>query len=136
VTRIEEIINGGIFITPPEMVSGNTLLRNDLPVIVQIVRDDAAYQFHSRIRVSGSGETRRFILTPPQRMQRVQRRMFARVDVTTRIEYALIQSGMIGRSGKKIRVGAKPVSVDMSPVGCWLNPRRTDGWTGDGSANP
>ena len=93
VARVEEIINGGVIITHPEFVSGNTLLRNELPIIVQIAREDAAYQFHSRIRLQGSGATRRFILTPPRGIKRVQRRMFARVDFTTRVEYTLLPTG-------------------------------------------
>ena len=88
VARIEEFINGGIIITNPEFASGNSLLRNDIPVIVQITRKDAAYQFHSRIRVQGDDASRRFILTPPRGLQRVQRRMFARVDFPTRVVYA------------------------------------------------
>lgn len=93
VARVEEIINGGVIITHPEFISGSTLLRNELPVIVQIAREDAAYQFHSRIRLHGSGATRRFILTPPRGIKRVQRRMFARVDFTTRVEYAPLPTG-------------------------------------------
>jgi c-di-GMP-binding flagellar brake protein YcgR len=84
----DEIINGGIIITNPEFVSGNSLLRNDSPVIVQFSREDAAYQFHSRIRVQGTDVSRRFILTPPRGLKRVQRRMFARVDFPTRVVYA------------------------------------------------
>ena len=88
VSRIEEIFNGGIIITNPEFVSGNSLLRNNLPVIVQFARDDAAYQFHSRIRMQKADASRRFILTPPRVVQRVQRRMFARVEFPTRVIYA------------------------------------------------
>jgi len=86
--RVEDIINGGIVVTPPEFVSGHTLLRNELPVVVQITREDAAYQFHSRIRVQSADRGRRIILTPPKGFQRVQRRMFARVDFPERVSYA------------------------------------------------
>lgn len=87
-TRIEDIINGGIVVMHLEFVSGHTLLRNDTPVVVQFTREDAAYQFHSRVKVQGSDQTRRIILTPPRGFQRVQRRMFARVDFTVKVSYA------------------------------------------------
>jgi c-di-GMP-binding flagellar brake protein YcgR len=87
-TRVEELINGGVVVSDPVFISGHTLLRNNVPVIVQITRADAAYQFHSRVRVSGEKSPRRIILTPPRRFQRVQRRMFARVELHNRVSYS------------------------------------------------
>ncbi len=89
-TRVEDIINGGVVVSDPEFISGHTLLRNNLPVVVQVTREDAAYEFHSRIRVSGEGVSKRVILTPPLRFQRVQRRMFARVELNNKISYAAV----------------------------------------------
>jgi len=86
-TRIVDIINGGIVVMNLEFVSGHTLLRNNTPVVVQFTREDAAYQFHSRVRVQGAEETRRVLLSPPRGFRRVQRRMFARVDFTVRVSY-------------------------------------------------
>ncbi len=86
--RIEDIINGGIIVDNPEFVTGNTLLRQGVDVLVQCTREDAVYQFHSTVRSQGRGNVKRVILTPPSRMQRVQRRLFARVELSSRVKYA------------------------------------------------
>ena len=117
VSRIEEIINGGIIITNPEFVSGNSLLRNDLPVIVQIAREDAAYQFHSRIRVQGVDTSRRFILTPPRGLQRVQRRRFARVEFPTRVVYAPLPADAKWQNWEKNGGWCETNAVNLSAGG-------------------
>jgi c-di-GMP-binding flagellar brake protein YcgR len=117
VARTEEFINGGIIITNPEFVSGNSLLRNDIPVIVQITRQDAAYQFHSRIRVQGDETTRRFILAPPRGLQRVQRRMFARVDFPTRVVYAPLPTDSKWQNWEKDGVWCETNAVNLSAGG-------------------
>jgi c-di-GMP-binding flagellar brake protein YcgR len=86
-SRIEDIINGGIIISQPDFVSGHSGLRNGADVCVQIARQDAAYQFYSRIHTKKTGGPKQVILTPPKRLERVQRRMFARVDMATPIIY-------------------------------------------------
>lgn len=86
-SRVEDVINGGVVISEPEYISGRTLLRNGLDVCVQITREDAAYQFYSRIHTHQAAALKQVILTPPKRLERVQRRMFARVDIATRITY-------------------------------------------------
>jgi hypothetical protein len=88
--RIEDFINGGILITNPEFVSGKSLLRQGIVINVQINRDDAAYQFQSRVRQHTNGSAKCVILTPPQRLQRVQRRMFVRIELMARVDYAVI----------------------------------------------
>lgn len=88
--RIEDFINGGIVITSPEYVEGNTLLRQDIDVTVNICRDDAVYQFSSQIRQRTSTHRRYLILTPPRNVRRVQRRLFVRIEAIERLEYAAI----------------------------------------------
>jgi len=97
-SRIEDMVNSGIIIARPEFISGTKLLRNDLEVSVQITRGDAAYEFHSRIRVQRHDKSRRFILTPPRRLKRVQRRMFARVDLPVTVTFALLSAGVASSS--------------------------------------
>jgi c-di-GMP-binding flagellar brake protein YcgR len=88
--RIQDFINGGIVITDPEFLSGGSLLRENTAVIVMVRREDAMYQFVSTIkRVLGKGG-RQFILSPPRRFERVQRRMFVRVDLHSKLSYARI----------------------------------------------
>lgn len=86
--RVEDIINGGIVVTNPEFVSGKTLLRQDAKVTVQITRTDAAYQFDSVIKQEVGGSKKRIILAPPRHVTRIQRRMFARVELSIRLKFA------------------------------------------------
>ena len=88
--RIEDFINGGIVITAPEYIDGNTLLRHDLHVTVNICRDDAVYQFDSQIKRVVSGNRKTLILTPPRGIRRVQRRRFVRIELFERLTYAKV----------------------------------------------
>ena len=88
--RIQDFINGGIVITEPEYLEGSTLLREDINVLVMVTRDDAMYQFSSQIKRMLSNVTREYLLAPPRRFERVQRRMFARVETTKKLTYAVI----------------------------------------------
>lgn len=88
--RIEDFINGGIVITSPEYVEGNTLLRQDIDVTVNVCREDAVYQFNSQIKQRTSPQTKYLILTPPRNVRRVQRRLFVRIEVIERVDYAII----------------------------------------------
>ncbi|MDD3731727.1 MAG: flagellar brake domain-containing protein [candidate division Zixibacteria bacterium] len=88
VSRVEDFINNGIVITQPVFVEGHTLLREGTEVNVRITRDDATYQFVSIIKQISSHNKRFLILTPPKNIQRVQRRMFVRVDLSDNVAYA------------------------------------------------
>jgi len=86
--RVEDIVDEGIVVTHPQLVSGSVLLREDLAVRVQITREDAAYQFTSVIRSHGDKSIgRRAILTPPMNFRRVQRRQFSRIDIVSKVDY-------------------------------------------------
>lgn len=91
--RVEDFINGGVVINEPEFLSGRTLLRSGMRVQVQITREDAAYQFSSQIRVKSSGKIKMYILSPPRRFNRIQRRMFARLELPVRLKFAPIAHG-------------------------------------------
>jgi len=93
-SRIEDVINGGVIISEPQFVSGQSLLRNDIVVCVQITRHDAAYQFFSRIHTQKTSGLKQVILSPPKRLERVQRRMFIRVDLATRITYGELSESL------------------------------------------
>jgi len=88
VSRIEDFINNGILITQPEFVDGRTLLREGVSVTVRVTRDDAAYQFNSTIKQFSAHNQKYLILTPPKNIQRVQRRLFVRVDMSDRVIYS------------------------------------------------
>jgi c-di-GMP-binding flagellar brake protein YcgR len=88
--RIQDFINGGIVITDPEFLSGSTLLRENTAVVVIVHREDAVYQFMSTIKKTLGKSGRQFILSPPRQFERVQRRMFVRVTMSTKLTYARI----------------------------------------------
>lgn len=88
VGRIEDMIDGGLVVTAPEFISGKTLLRDDLSVVVQITRDDAVYQFNSQIRRHHGSTAGHVFLTAPRNFRRVQRRLFVRIQWHEPIEYA------------------------------------------------
>ena len=88
VSRIEDFINNGIIINQPEYIEGNILLREGVVVTVRVTRNDAAYQFQSTVRHSSHNNIKYLILTPPKNIQRVQRRLFVRIDLSDRVRYA------------------------------------------------
>ncbi len=88
--RIQDFINGGIVITDPEFIEGHALLRENADVMVIVRRNDAMYQFQSVIRKTIGANGRQFILAPPRRFERVQRRLFVRVDLQKKLKYARI----------------------------------------------
>ncbi|PWB68698.1 hypothetical protein C3F09_11145 [candidate division GN15 bacterium] len=88
--RIQDFINGGIVITDPEFLSGSSLMRENMSVAVIVRRDDAMYQFTSTIKKTLGRGSRQFILSPPRHFERVQRRMFVRVDLESALWYARI----------------------------------------------
>lgn len=88
--RIQDFINGGIVITEPEFLAGGSLLREHMAVVVIVRREDAMYQFTSTIKKTLGKGGRQFILSPPRRFERVQRRMFVRVEMETKLTYARI----------------------------------------------
>jgi c-di-GMP-binding flagellar brake protein YcgR len=118
--RVEDIINGGILVSNPEFISGHTLLRNDLPAVVQFTREDAAYQFHSRVRMQNSDNLRRVILTPPKTFMRVQRRAFARVECPLRVLYASAPSDGKWKDWETSNIWEEARSVDISVGGMLL----------------
>ena len=90
--RIEDFMPEGIVVTYPELISGGVLLRQGLTVRVQITREDAAYQFTSVVRSHNDHLAgRRVILTPPVSLRRIQRRQFARIDVSSEIRYSRLK---------------------------------------------
>lgn len=88
--RIEDFIGEGIVISSPEYIRGRTLLRENSEVLIVFTRDDAAYQCRSRIRMYPTSDKNFYILTPPGRIKRVQRRQFVRIEMLQRIRYARV----------------------------------------------
>jgi c-di-GMP-binding flagellar brake protein YcgR len=88
--RIEDFINGGIVITRPVFIQGQTLLRDSVSVLVQFTREDASYEFRSRIKRRDFNGRQQVLLTPPARIRRIQRRRFVRIESGTKAWYTEI----------------------------------------------
>ncbi len=89
VARIEDFLGGGILITAPEFQQGTTLLRENCDVTVHVTKTDAVYEFASRIRRFNSQAHSLYLLTPPKKLRRVQRRQFVRIDYFEKIQIAV-----------------------------------------------
>lgn len=88
VARIEDFTGEGIIISNPELIGGGTLLRENIEVVVLVTREDAVYQFYSRIRKIKTHIQKTHLLTLPKDARRVQRRQFVRIERFARITYA------------------------------------------------
>lgn len=86
--RIEDFSEEGIVISRPEFVRGGALLRQNRDVIVEVTREDAAYQFYSCIRRVTTHAKTIYLLTFPVDARRLQRRRFVRIDIYKRVSYA------------------------------------------------
>lgn len=91
-SRIQDFLNDGIVIAEPELVGGNSLLRDNCAVNVTVVRDDAIYQFSSVIRRLGHRDQTPLVLAPPNRFRRIQRRSFVRIELIRRVHFAALAS--------------------------------------------
>lgn len=115
--RVEDFINGGIVITSPEYVEGNTLLRQDVDVTVNVCREDAVYQFSAQIKQRVSTRRRYLILTPPRNVRRVQRRLFVRIETIERLDYAIINPTMEWQDYEDRTTWHASKTVDLSGGG-------------------
>lgn len=88
--RIEDFVGEGIIISNPEFLEGRTLLTEGCDITVLITRDDAVYQFHSKITRYDSSERSLFILTPLRALRRVQRRQFVRIETVDKVRFAVL----------------------------------------------
>lgn len=118
--RIEDFINGGIVITNPEYIQGRTLLRDGVVVTVQVTRDDAAYEFESKITQRNGGGASYAILTPPKKIRRIQRRMFCRIDLSSGVKYVVLQNGAAPRDENDQIQWIHSRTVDISAGGALI----------------
>ncbi len=98
IARLEDQSSDGMIISTPEFVSGASLLHNGSECSVIVTKEDAVYQFDSTITLIDGPDGRQYVLRPPKRLQRVQRRQFVRIDLIKRVSLALL-----GRKGSIVR---------------------------------
>jgi len=119
--RVEDFVNSGILVDAPEYVRGNTLLRSNAAVSILITREDAVYQCQSVVKklIRANGEA--YILTPPSNVKRVQRRQFARIEVTDKLSWALIKPVMDYESFEESLTWHDSTTVDLSGGGALIH---------------
>ncbi len=86
-SRIEDFRGTNIIVANPEFISGGTRLTDKCMVFVLVARTDATYRFNCQItRMPDNGHTV-YVLTAPSDVERVQRRMFYRIELYTNVKF-------------------------------------------------
>lgn len=121
VSRIEDFLDDRILIDQPEFLTGGILLTDNCDVSVLITREDAVYRFHSTLARDDSKDHLSYYITKPTTVQRLQRRMFFRVDILTKVDYSMM-SASDRRSGAVEFGDSKLVStINVSGGGMLMN---------------
>ena len=119
-SRIEDFLKHGIVVTSPELVSGSTLLSNGCFCLVMLTREDAVYQFGTRIRTVETSNQRLYVLDPPKNVRRVQRRQYVRIDFWENTSFAIIEKNTDDMTGESDLQWRKGIIIDFSAGGVLL----------------
>lgn len=118
--RIEDFQEHGVVVTPPELVSGNTLLSSGCICLVMLTRDDAVYKFSTRIRTVETLNHRLYVLDPPQNVRRVQRRQYVRIDLWEKTRFAIVEKYAENKEGESDLQWDDGIIIDFSAGGVLL----------------
>lgn len=94
ISRIEDFVADCIIIAVPEFMGGQDILKDDCIVTVQIPKDDAVYQFSTRMRSLKSHKSKSYMLFPPVNIQRKQRRQHVRIEFSAQVKFAVIDDSV------------------------------------------
>lgn len=121
VARLEDLRSGLLVISAPEFISGSSLLRNGADCTVIVTKEDAIYEFSSTITVVENQGRRTYLLREPERLRRVQRRQFVRIDLRRILAIALI--GRKNRISESIAMPSwqKTTTVNISGGGMLID---------------
>ncbi len=119
--RIEDFLGKGIVISSPEYIKGRTLLRENSKVTIQFTKEDAAYQCYSRIKKHPISGKNFYLLTPPRKIKRVQRRQFVRIKMHEQLRYARISPVMEWENYAERLEWTTATTINMSSGGVLLN---------------
>lgn len=120
VARVEDFTEEGIIISPPEFINGSIRLRDNIDVRGLIARDDAVYEFHSRIRKVTENGHSHYILSDTKNFRRVQRRQFVRIETLRDISIIPIKESIDSELVMPQRAWDDAVSVNISGGGMLL----------------
>jgi len=120
--RVNDITSEGIVIDRPIWLSGEPVFSTSGHFTVSVFRDDGAYRFNSRIlREYEKGDRRYYVLKPPEKMFRHQRRSYVRVEINFPVEFKLLNdviSGEVEYSKAREFIGS---SINLSASGVLVN---------------
>ena len=97
-SRFEDFEARNIVISKPDLIRGNTLLRDNAECDIWITREDAIYRFSTRMHKVVKNRLEHYYIDPPRRISRIQRRQFVRVDYIKPIRLADMSSLVPGDS--------------------------------------
>lgn len=121
VSRIEDFLDDRIVIDQPEFLTGNVLLTDNCDVSVLVTRKDAVYRFHSTLTKDDGKDHLSYSISKPTKVQRLQRRMFFRVDLLTKVNYSRMSADN-SRAGVVEFGDSRSVStINVSGGGMLLN---------------
>jgi len=115
--RVEDFLNQGIIISTPEFIGGETLLRDGCRVTIVITRQDATYQSQSTIKRLSKGRNETYLLSPPRRVTRLQRRRSVRVLASDPLTYAVIDPATTWKDQADNAEWIKSKTIDISGHG-------------------
>lgn len=113
ISRIEDFAGDRIKITKPEYQSGSILIRERMPLLALIIKQDAVYKFATKISRIGQSPDYEYYLELPDDLSRYQRRNFVRIEDYTAGTFS-------------------PVDPQMSAVRAGWFPYRTENISGSG----
>lgn len=120
VARVEDFTEEGIVISPPEFINGSIRLRDNIDVRGMIARDDAVYEFYTRIRKVTENGHSHYVLSDPKNFRRVQRRQFVRIETLRDISIIPIKEQVSAELVLPQRAWDDAVSVNISGGGMLL----------------
>src|SRR5690554_2487508 len=89
-SKISEIKDDSLRVIPPYLRGGIVPLRSNQKIKVYFTGNNASYMFVSRMLKREMEPVPLFTITLPERIIRIQRREYFRLDVQIRIKYRLI----------------------------------------------
>lgn len=117
---VQEVNSDHIAIGVPMVKTGLLPLQEGETYTFRAVRDDALYEFQSRVLgTKVSGEVMLYLLSPPEKLKRKQRRRFFRLPCSLEIHYKVISSGDAGAT-EEGEPSQKAMAADLSGGGLLL----------------
>ena len=111
-SKIEEINENNIKVFPPYKKREIVPLRKNTELEIYFTAKDAAYKFHSRVIERVKGKVELLAITIPEKMIRIQRRNYFRLEVKRDIKYRKVNNDL-----EAVEKFNKTKTIDLSGGG-------------------